>query len=440
MAAERGADAAAAALVPAMEEAWLAAALGAARRCGASGRELKRLQWQAFAASREATGLASPGTAVSEEDPIALVEELVDAAQKVSGLTFAGAVGLRRAFRAKGFKDLDRRIGKAVRCRNSAAHPDVGLMADVSNAAALLCIEEVGPAAGTVLDGQDVSRSAHGDEQDAVDSISAGCPEQAQDAVDSISAGCHQHVQAACHSAPSSLHVYPPQVPEGSSDRRGSALARGDMDEGSLSEQFRALWARIDHIEGTLAGAQCVVDPSVDEAKAEAVACNFDLAMHALYCRLGSVTKEVGDMHTSAQLFRTEVLQDLAVVGDVVKDFDDLRESFAALRASVVPVARFDIQDSVDGEADWHSLPCLPSEASHGALWGKDGAGHSDTGAVDTAKFSNIGTYSSVISDSKDGAGHIGTGEVDSKKHSNSGTCSSVIHAFGDYEHAHNNA
>ena len=108
-------------------------ALRAARRCGAEGKELRRLQWQALELSRAACG--SPVGAGSSgywgEELFADVEDILAAVAAGSGqpaarLTVGQAKVRLRQFGSDGWA-LASRLGRLSKLRNSRAHPDRGL-------------------------------------------------------------------------------------------------------------------------------------------------------------------------------------------------------------------------------------------------------------------------------------------------------------------------
>ena len=113
-----------------MDELWLAGALRAAKASGASGRELRRLQWQAFESSR-GVALGGPGGGCLQR----LEEEVLVAVAAGSGV--AGRISvpeakttLRRC--GPGGRHLASRLGRLSRGRNAQAHPDVGLVGEVA--------------------------------------------------------------------------------------------------------------------------------------------------------------------------------------------------------------------------------------------------------------------------------------------------------------------
>jgi hypothetical protein len=112
------------------EEAWLAMALRSARDSGITGRELRRLQWQAFEASvgRSGAGSVVVKEVVSGEDPLLLMDKCLAAVAKVAGLSGRLSVSqAKEVLRSRGAGRLASRIGDVSKYRNRAAHRDVGL-------------------------------------------------------------------------------------------------------------------------------------------------------------------------------------------------------------------------------------------------------------------------------------------------------------------------
>jgi hypothetical protein len=105
-------------------------ALRSARSSGITGREIRRLQWQAFESSvgRQGVGSVAAKEITSGEDPLLLMDQCLAAVAKAAGLTGRLTVPqAKELLRSRGAGRLASRIGEVSKCRNRAAHRDVGL-------------------------------------------------------------------------------------------------------------------------------------------------------------------------------------------------------------------------------------------------------------------------------------------------------------------------
>jgi hypothetical protein len=128
------------------EEAWLAMALRSARSSGTTGRELRRLQWQAFESSvgRKGAECFVEKEAISGEDPLLLMDKCLAAVAKVAGLSGRLTVSqAKEVLRSRGAGRLASRVGDVSKYRNRAAHRDVGLPELILDEAAACKLPEV---------------------------------------------------------------------------------------------------------------------------------------------------------------------------------------------------------------------------------------------------------------------------------------------------------
>ena len=115
------------------DEEWLSTALRAARSSDATGRDLRRLQWQILELSRAGAG-ARPQS--GGEELLLEFEELMAAASGCAGTRFTSAAQLQRHLKGAGHGELAKRVARLARGRHAAAHPDPALRGDVLQAMA----------------------------------------------------------------------------------------------------------------------------------------------------------------------------------------------------------------------------------------------------------------------------------------------------------------
>ena len=113
-----------------MDELWLAAALRAAKASGSSGRELRRLQWQALECSRGTSPDVPDGQCVLAWR----LEEVLQVAEEVAGRPFRRAGDVAQVLKGDKFASLRRRLQRLSRGRNVEAHPDPSLVQDLQRA------------------------------------------------------------------------------------------------------------------------------------------------------------------------------------------------------------------------------------------------------------------------------------------------------------------
>ena len=108
------------------EEEWLVMALRAAPRAGATGRQLKALQWQCLEVSR-----ARFGSQQKAVDYLRLVQQALHVVAESSGHERLSVGEAKTILRSRGQARLAGRLGKASKVRNGLAHPDPDLVKDL---------------------------------------------------------------------------------------------------------------------------------------------------------------------------------------------------------------------------------------------------------------------------------------------------------------------
>ena len=97
---------------------WLLSALATVRNSGSAGRDLRRLEQAAIAASSASSRQVTAG------DTIGDLEEILDVASKTSGITFSRAQPLQQQLARDERKDLANLLKKFAGGRNLRCHPE----------------------------------------------------------------------------------------------------------------------------------------------------------------------------------------------------------------------------------------------------------------------------------------------------------------------------